>query len=204
MYSVYMLRVPDGRVYIGTTAQDIKRRWNNGNGYRFSPALWEQIRRHGWEHIDKMVLADGLTEEEACKLEQEKIRQHMSYKQEYGFNREMGGIFTKKIVPDNVKAHMSETRKGVLNHNYGKHFTKEHREKIAESNRGQKRSEETKEKLRKVHSKAVSQYTVSGIYIATYESGVVAENVTGISKHSISKVCLGKAKTGGGFLWRFD
>lgn len=203
MYSVYMLRVPDGRVYIGATAQDIKRRWNNGNGYRFSPALWEQIQRHGWEHIDKMVLADGLTEEEACKLEQEKIKKHMSYRQEYGFNREMGGIFTKKIVPENVKAHMSETRKGKLNHNYGKHFTKEHREKIAESNRGQKRSEETKEKCRLIHEKAVSQYTKNGQLIATYVSGKIASQETGVNAGHISKVCKGQRKSAGGYFWSF-
>lgn len=41
MYTVYSLKTPDGRVYVGTTSTDTKIRWNNGNGYRFIPELWE-------------------------------------------------------------------------------------------------------------------------------------------------------------------
>lgn len=41
MYSVYILTVPDGRKYVGTTAMPVKRRWNHGNGYRFCQRIGE-------------------------------------------------------------------------------------------------------------------------------------------------------------------
>ena len=202
MYSVYILRVPDGRVYVGITT-DVKRRWNNGNGYRFNQKLWKQIQIYGWDQIEKVIVAEGLTEDEACKLEQEKIKEYLSFDSEHGFNREMGGTYRNKIVPDSVKMYMSKTRSGALNHNYGKHFTDDHKAKIAQSNRGQKRSDETKEKLRIAHGKIVSQYTKSGCLIATYPSGKIASQKTGVDARHISQVCNGRRKSAGGYSWAF-
>ena len=65
MYSVYILTVPDGRKYVGTTAMPVKRRWNHGNGYRFCQPLWEIIRAVGWEAIVKEVVGCNLSK--VCK-----------------------------------------------------------------------------------------------------------------------------------------
>lgn len=202
MYTVYLLRVPDGRVYVGAT-KDLKKRWNNGNGYRFSKKLWEQIVLHGWESIEKEIVAENLTETDACKLEQETIKKYRSFDPEYGFNRELGGTLKSKIVPDNVKAHMGETRRGQLNHNYGKHFTEEHKAKLAASNRGKKRSDLTRERCQKAHEKKVAQYTLSGQLVATYQSGKKAAEATGACAGHIAKVCKGQRKSAGGFFWSY-
>lgn len=53
-------------------------------------------------------------------------------------------------------------------------------------------------------SKAVIQYTTKGVFIGEYPSIKEAERVTGISKSHICKVCRGKRKTAGGYLWLYD
>lgn len=203
MYSVYILTVKDGRKYIGATSMKPKARWNHGNGYRHSPELWEVICRDGWESIDAQVVMSGLTEEEASILEQELIDRYHTVEPECGFNIEYGGVNSHKIISDFSRAKMSAKQTGVLNNNYGKHFSEAHKRKIAESNRGQKRSEETCQRIGKAKEKAVSQYSMSGCFLATYESGRTAEKITGIPAYAISKACRGVHSQAGGYLWKF-
>ena len=49
----------------------------------------------------------------------------------------------------------------------------------------------------------VSQYTKDGIFMADYPSQREAERKTGISCRNISSCCCGKARTAGGFIWKF-
>lgn len=203
MYSVYILTVKDGRKYIGATSMKPKTRWNHGNGYRHSPELWDIICRDGWDSINAEVVESSLTEEEASLLEQELIERYHSIEPKYGFNLERGGINSHKVLSDATRAKISASQMGELNNNYGKHFSEEHKRKIAESNRGQKRSEETRRRVGKAKEKAVSQYTMSGNFLATYESGRTAEKITGIPAYSISKACRGVHSQAGGYLWKF-
>lgn len=62
---------------------------------------------------------------------------------------------------------------------------------------GVKRSAESR-------SKAVVQYTTGGVFIGEYPSIKEAERVTGIAHSSISKVCKGKLKTAGGYIWCYE
>lgn len=203
MYSVYILTVKDGRKYIGMTSQPPKRRWNHGNGYRRHLEFWQVICDDGWETVDTKVVADGLTKEEASRLEQELIARYHSIEPECGFNKECGGHDAFKILSDATKEKIRESMTGEKNHNYGTHFSEERKRKIAESNRGQKRSEETRRRVGKAKEKAVSQYTLNGDFLATYESGKTAAAITGVPAYSISKACLGKHLQAGGYIWKF-
>ena len=51
--------------------------------------------------------------------------------------------------------------------------------------------------------KTVYQYTLGGMFIRSYESGVEAETITGVSRKDISSVCLGKRRSAGGFKWTY-
>lgn len=203
MYSVYVLRVPDGRVYVGATSTSTKTRWNNGNGYRFCKKLWEQIEIHGWDAIKKNVVASGLTKEEASELEQKLISAYRSNNPQFGFNRELGGIANRKIISKESREKMRSAKLGNKHFYYGKHFSEEHKARLSESNKGKKRSAETCQKVGLAKSKPVSQYTRTGDYIATYPSGRAASIATGVGTQHISKVCNGTEKTAGGFLWKF-
>lgn len=202
MYSVYILQVPDGRVYVGATSTSTKTRWNNGNGYRFCKKLWEQIEIHGWDAIKKNVVASGLTKEEASKLEQKLITVYRSNNPQFGFNRELGGIASHKIISAESRSKMSASSTGVRNHNYGTHFSAEHRRKLSESNQGKKRSKETCRNIGKAKEKPVAQFK-NGAYVATYPSGKVAAKQTGVQAGHISKVCKGQRMTAGGYTWSY-
>lgn len=202
MYTVYMLRVPDGRVYIGTTSMNIHERWNNGNGYRFCEPLWNIIAEIGWENIEKTILKGNLSEEEACLFEQKMIIAFESTDPDHGFNREGGGVLKRKIVTDESRKRMSQSKMGAKNPNFGTHFSEERKRKLSESNRGQKRSKETCRKIGLSKSKPVYQYTTSGVLIGEFISAVEAEKETGVSRNAIRKAAVGKTKTGGGYIWK--
>ena len=53
------------------------------------------------------------------------------------------------------------------------------------------------------HAKKVSQYSANGEFIRTYESAHAAQRNTGIKNGNISKCCNGKAKSAGGYIWRY-
>ena len=52
-------------------------------------------------------------------------------------------------------------------------------------------------------SKPVEQYDLEGNYIRSWISAREVERQTGINNGRISQCCNGKAKTAGGFIWKF-
>ncbi len=52
--------------------------------------------------------------------------------------------------------------------------------------------------------KAVIQYNIKGEEVARYKSAAFASKMTGVGFGQISKVCLGKFASGGGYIWRFE
>lgn len=107
------------------------------------------------------------------------------------------------VVSEESRAKMSDSKKGVLNPNYGKHFSEDHKHKISESNRGQKRSSKTCRNIGLSKEKPVGQFTISGKLIATWDSGKKAALATGTQAGHISKVCKHKRKTAGGYVWAY-
>ena len=51
---------------------------------------------------------------------------------------------------------------------------------------------------------AVIMYSLDGKELARFESITEASKQTGIWHQNISKVCMGKNKTTGGYIWRYD
>lgn len=202
-YIVYVIQDINGKVYVGTTSRKLKSRVNHGNGYRQNKELWKAICEYGWETFSYFPVAIGLSKEEASRIEKEYIAKYDSANPEKGYNRELGGIGKDKVIPKQCKRRMSETRMGPLNHNFGKPKTEEVKAKIAESNRGQKRSTETCLRIGLAKEKPVLQYTLDGLLINRFDSAKKAAQSTGVSYSHISKTCLNKQKSCGGFLWKF-
>lgn len=50
----------------------------------------------------------------------------------------------------------------------------------------------------------VVQLNKDGVYITRYNTLREANAVTGVAYQSISKVCRGKLKTAGGYLWKYE
>ena len=53
-----------------------------------------------------------------------------------------------------------------------------------------------------IWDKPVVQYSIDGEYIAEYASRLEAERQTGVNGVNIGRVCMGKRKTAGGYIWK--
>ena len=103
MYKVYKHTAPNGKVYIGITNQKPERRWGkNGQGYKENDYFYKAIKKHGWQNFKHEILADGLTEEEACLMEIRLIEEYKSTDRNYGYNRHAGGKVHDTICRDDL------------------------------------------------------------------------------------------------------
>lgn len=102
----------NGKVYIGLTCQAPERRWQKGAGYA-GTLFGNAIRKYGWDAFEHEVIADGLTERDACEMEKRLIAEYKSNDREHGYNLSIGGETTDRITvksgAENVRA-VSVTR----------------------------------------------------------------------------------------------
>lgn len=124
-YIVYKHTTPSGKCYIGTTCRNLNKRWRNGNGYKTQISFYRAIIKYGWDNINHEILFENLSSDDAKLKEMEMIAKYNSMNRDYGYNLTAGGD-------------------GML----GYTCTEEHRYHLSESHKGQKLSDEHKEKLR--------------------------------------------------------
>lgn len=72
-WCVYKHTFPDGKVYIGITKNDPKKRWANGLGYK-GQSVYNEIEKYGWKNIKHKVIVEGLNEFQAETIEKELIK----------------------------------------------------------------------------------------------------------------------------------
>lgn len=93
MYTIYIHRFPNGRVYVGCTTQPLASRFGrNGEGYKGSTRIWNAIQEFGWDNIQHDVLATTHSRLEASAMEQYYICQYKSDEDAYGYNTKPGGL----------------------------------------------------------------------------------------------------------------
>ena len=107
------------------------------------------------------------------------------------------------------RKHTEEEKQKISQANKGKKKTAEHIAKLPQNQKGFKKkphSEETKslQSLNNGKSKKINQYDLQGNFINQFRSGSQASRELGISVMSISSCALGKIKTGGGFIWKYE
>ena len=130
-YTVYMHQFPNGKVYIGITSLRTCERWCGGHGYSGQPLMWKAIQKYGWKNIDHIILADGLTKEEAEAMEIAEIKKHKSNRRGYGYNVDNGGNSAGKASVE-TKKKMSAAKTGENNPFYGRCLSEDHKQKIRE------------------------------------------------------------------------
>lgn len=197
--------------YIGITCQKPTQRWRGGKGYKIG-LFKKAIDKYGWDNFNHIVLYEHLTKEEACLKEQELIKQYNTMNNNYGYNLCEGGNLTLGYHhTKNSKLKMSKSKKGmydgknnpmygkngILAPMYGKHLTEEHKRKISEAKKG-KANYHTKTLYKKV-----DQYDLDGNFIKTWESISSIEKELDIKGTHISRVCRGKRKTTGGYVFKY-
>ena len=189
---IYMWTSPSGKSYIGQSVNLQKRKCaflcfgDRYGGQKINRARKKYNNKRYWKY--KVLEYCDIS-----KLNEREIYYIRLYDTiNNGYNCESGGN-ENKIVSDETKQKMSEAKKGKYcgeNHPmWGKHL-----------------NDETKIKISKAHDKRkipVSQYTIEGVFIASYESIHEAQRLTNIDKKTISRCCRGIQKTAGGFKWTY-
>ena len=150
------------------------------------------------------------------KIVSDESKQKMSEVKKGKYCGENSPLYGKHLTEEH-KSKLSEALKGkYCGENspwYGKHLTEEHKSKLSEARKGENnpmygkhRDDETRIKISKAHDKRkipVSQYTIEGVFIASYESIHEAQRLTNIYRATISRCCKGIQKTAGGFKWTY-
>lgn len=217
-YCVYKHTAPDGRIYIGITGNDPKKRWNNGSGYRTNSYFTRCIKKYGWDNFEHSILFDKLTKKEAQKIEIELIKKYKCNNRKFGFNITAGGEARNG-------AKLSEKHKRLIREgNLGKIVSEETRKKLSQKTKKQWENKEYQNHMREVNlgknnpqygkkrtdeekikrgAKGIIQFTLDGEKIAEYISLHEAHEKTGASRYDISKCCKGIFKQSRGYIWKY-
>ncbi len=143
MYTVYKHTCPNGKCYVGITAQKPQTRWGRGSGYKeHNKHFFAAIEKYGWENIKHEILFEGLTKEQAEQKEIELIALYKSNKREYGYNKSIGGEHSSKGVK-----RTEEQRRAISERQKGKHLTEKEKQRLRVLNLGNRHTEETRAKM---------------------------------------------------------
>ena len=175
------------KYYVGITSQKPERRWGfNGNGYK-NQVFYRVINQYSWDKIQHEIIANNLTESEACLFEKKLIKELMSNDRRYGYNITPGGEITK--------------------------LTEESIEKIRKIHKNKIVSDDTKRKISENHhdvkfgnnpnAENTYQFDINGVFIKKYDSVSFASKTTKIDRHSISVAAVNN-RIAGGYLWAHD
>ena len=165
-YSVYMHVFPNNKKYIGITQQSLSRRWQNGLGYQSNTLMYKAIKKYGWENIQHISLATGLTLDEANEQERLLIEQYRTTDSKFGYNIRDGGLVaagwhhSQESIDKMRKTQIERARNFPPPDTTGCHFPR----------------------------LTIYQYTLSGNLVATYKGLYEASSKTGVPIATIS--CL--------------
>ena len=91
-YCVYIhTNLLNNKKYIGITCRQPEVRWNRGRGYYQNVHFWRAIEKVGWDNFSHEIVAEGLTKQDAHRLEMKLIKFHKTTNSDFGYNHSCGG-----------------------------------------------------------------------------------------------------------------
>lgn len=189
-YFVYLhLNKINKKRYYGITAEQTPEiRWKKG--YSHNKHFFAAINKYGWDNFEHIVLYSNLNKQQAEEREAYLIALYETTNPEKGYNLTSGGGLGVTKHNEESKKLMSIHSSGKLNPMYGKHHSKETKEKIKQALQSHPNT-----------SKKVLCVETNIIYNSTRE----AERKTGINHSCINQAALpnGKKKTAGKYHWKY-
>lgn len=150
-YTVYLrTNKINGKQYVGQTSnfKQRERQWRCLKWYYANKELTNDRNTFGVENFDIVILFETEDAVEASEKECEYIAKYNTLYPN-GYNVSTGGKKGFKYQNDIVKARALKIS-GEGNYWFGKTFSKEHREKICNSNRGKKRSDDFRKHMSEI------------------------------------------------------
>ena len=148
--------------------------------------------------------------EETRKIIGEKSKKHNANPEVRERARRVAIEFNKTHNIGDLQKKSEKWQKALAEGRIGGHAkTEEGKKKISES---LKKYHADNEFNRKKHSAAmtkaigrkISQYSTDDVFIDSFESIVQAYNISGVKRANISSCLSGRAKTAGGFIWKYN
>ena len=196
----------NNKVYVGITSGNPQKRWKNGCGYpkKQQPVFYRAIKKYGWDGFEHIIFAQGISEQEAKRMEIALIALYKTnctkYKQpSYGYNMTDGGDGSVgRMMSDETKRKLSNKLKGKFigenNPFYGKKHTEETRKKMSEKdsgrtpiNKGIPMSDEQKKKI---------SLALQGNVISEYTRQRVSETHRGVPRTETTKQKISTTRKG--------
>lgn len=225
-WTVYRHISPSGKVYIGTTSQNVERRWNSGKGYTLCKAFYNAILKYGWDNIKHEVLFTNLSEERAKRLEIELIRHYKKLRISYNITNGGDGMLGYRHSEE-VLVRLRKSLKGRKSPNKGKCMKESTKIKLSIINKGKTLPLSVRDKIRKANSgiklgdnvgfekrskskdsycKAVEQLDDTNNVVATFRSAIDAARYYNKGKSAASKItecCRGTRNKTLNNKWRY-
>lgn len=199
-YKIYKMTFPNGKIYIGQTKQEICKRWH-ASYYRYNKEMYNDIVLFGWENIIKEVIEIVNTKEEALNREEYYISFYDTTNKLKGYNKAYRASGIKKTSLEEV---LKKWEEGKTVHQIAEELERSRSLIAILLTRAGVDPHERHLRSFESRKKKVSQYSIKGEYIATYESLKEAERQTGVSNRNISLCCRDKMKTTGGYIWKYE
>lgn len=216
-YIVYQHVFPNKKSYVGITNQRPERRWRKGEGYKYNTRMFRAIKKFGWDNIKHIILANGLTLEEASLMEIRLIAEQNLMDSRYGYNLASGGSHpehseaTKRKIgirskgrkhTEEFKHWISEKNSGENNFMYGKHHSETTKKKISESKKGTPSINKGKYGSSHPSSKIVAGIDpTTNEIVVQYGSVIDASEGIGRSKSCLQAALHGQQHTCAGLKW---
>ena len=213
----------NGKVYIGQTKQDPKKRWQNGLGYVHCTKFFAAIRKYGWDNFEHEIIMSNIPSQELANLwEQFWVEQYKHHTELYnltegGMSHEMseetkakiGKAHRGKIVSENTRQKLRDANLEYLkthtNSFKGKHHSDKSKKLLSESHKGLIAGKKNPfygscrtGKLNPVSKKVLCTETEK-----IYDCITDVERELKINHSLISRCCKGKCKTAGGYHWKY-
>lgn len=179
----------NNKVYIGITCQAAKNRWKSGRGYH-GLYFGRAIKKYGWDGFKHEIIAENLSEKDACEMERILIKAFNATDPDFGYNQTEGGKGGGMLNHH----HTEEAKDRIRQARIRDGFTEEHKKHISESKRGVKHH----------FAKKVYQYTKEGQFIREWEYMSLAAKELGINKSNIGETCNGHRPSAGGYFWSYE
>ena len=233
MYFVYKHTCPNEKVYIGITSCTPEVRWQGGYGYKDNGRFFKDVLYYGWSNIKHEIIAEGLTKEQALKMESAQIILHNSVLPQCGYNQtctEMSAhnvavnqystdgtlICTYDSVKNAAKAvniSPSAISRACYEHGVSRGYLwkfAEDKTELVTSDNLCRRVHKRHRSRTDIQGKRIAQYSKNGYLICIYNSAKEAHEKTGVNQGDICSCCKGqkgsKGKlkhTAGGYIWKY-
>lgn len=231
-YVVYCHTSPFGKKYVGCTSTSPEKRFNNGRGYEKNIEFWNDICKYGWDSFKHDILYTDLDELTAHTIETELINEWNLLDPDFGYNLYDGAggkaestverihqsrlgttACVGRVLSDTTKSKISNSLKAYYSTHDGSFKGKHHTAETIAALSNRTISDDTRRKMRENHAdcsgannpsaKSILQFTKDGKFVSEYEYAKQASDKYNIDLSSIIKCCRNKAKSAGGYVWKY-